>query len=214
MTPLHIKLLKIRKVFPPRDALATMIARICILREDAMIEMLAILEQDMGKLDRPDIKSRQFYFLRNLIRTHAELYSAIQTLLMNPKFKQLMNRRTPAERAEFQRNQSALNYHQVLKEVRNDICAHVRQQAVQAALNRISAESFGFFQLGESAMKTQFGFCSEVVAAILLKGIPKRELKSNIGSKKFRQLRASLELSSLADGCFVMYALDRGIRPY
>jgi hypothetical protein len=211
MKRLHIKPLKIGKVFPPKDKLAATIARMCILREDAMIEMLAILEDDLGKLDRPDAKNRKFYFLRNLIKTHSELCSAIQTLLMNPEFKQLLNEQSEESRKQFKSRLVVLKYQQVVKEVRNDICGHVSQGAVQSALNRISSESFGFFQLGDSAMETQFGFCGEVVAAMLLKGIRKRELQGVTGSRKFRQLRACLELASIADHCFVMYAADRGI---
>ncbi len=100
MSPIYIKPVKVQKVFPPNDELATIIVRICILREDAMIEMLAILEENMRELDRPDAKDRKFYFMRNLIRTHLELSSAIQTLLINPEFKRILGKQPEEERAE------------------------------------------------------------------------------------------------------------------
>jgi len=214
MSRLYIKPVKIRRIFPPNNELAAIIARICILREDAMIEMLAILEEDMGKLDRPDAKVRKFYFMRNLIRTHLELSSAIQTLLRNSEFKQILASQPEGARKEFEGKLSVLKYHPILKGVRNDICGNVRHDAVQDALNEMNDESFGFFQVGDSAMKSQFGFASEIVAAMLLRGVSQEELNSAIGSEKFRQLRACLELASVADHCFVMYAPSRGIYPW
>jgi hypothetical protein len=97
----HIWPVKIGQVFPPEDKLATIIVRICILREDAMIEMLAIAEENLGKLDRPNAQYRKFYFLRSLIRTHSALCSAVQTLLVNPELKQLLTKQSQAQRNEF-----------------------------------------------------------------------------------------------------------------
>jgi hypothetical protein len=152
--------------------------------------------------------------VRNLIRTQSELYSAFQTLQSNREFKALLKRRPAEECHEFERKFKALNSNELLKEVRNDVGGHVRHKAVQRALNRISDEAFGFFQVGDSAMQTEYGFASQIVIAMLMKGVTKREVLRGIGSRKFRQLRAYLVLAHLADACFVMYALDRGIAPF
>jgi hypothetical protein len=118
------------------------------------------------------------------------------------------------EQQEFEAKWNALNSHELLKEVRNDVGGHVRESAVKAALRRLSDESFGFLQVGENAMDSQYGFAHNIVVAMLMKGVTKRERIKLKGSKKFKDLRAYLVLAPLADMCFLWYALDRGIAPF
>jgi hypothetical protein len=179
-----------------------------------MLEVLAFLEEDMGKVDRPDADARKFYFMRNLLRTQTELYSAIQRVRSNRQFKAMFAGRPIDERKDFDNKWNTLNSHELLKEVRNDVGAHVKESAVKAALKRLPDDSFDYLQVGDGTMDTQYGFASNIVVAMLMKGVTKQERIKLKGSKKFRQLRAYLVLAQLADMCFVWYALDRRIAPF
>ena len=47
----YVKIVKLRKWFPPHDPLASKIARLCILREDLMLEMQGIYADTVAELD-------------------------------------------------------------------------------------------------------------------------------------------------------------------
>ncbi len=91
-TAARIRIVTLRKWFPPHDPLAAKIARLCILREDLLLEMQGVYVEDIKELDESSPLSRRMYFLRNLIRTQMELSGAIQTLLKSPEFKELLDK--------------------------------------------------------------------------------------------------------------------------
>jgi hypothetical protein len=178
-----------------------------------MLEVLAFMEDDLKKLDRLSVSARKFYFMRNIFRTQNELYSAIQTVRSNKEFKELVAQ-YPEERKKLDDAWQTLNSHELLKEVRNDVGGHIKHTAVKKALGRLSEESFGYLQVGENAAETQYGFSHNIAVAMLMKGVTKRERIRLRGSRKFKKLRAYLVLLTLADICFLVYALDRGIAPF
>jgi len=47
----HVRIVVLRKWFPPDDPLAAKIARLCILREDLLIEMHGVYTESITELD-------------------------------------------------------------------------------------------------------------------------------------------------------------------
>jgi hypothetical protein len=206
-----VSIVKIRKWFPPDDPLAAKIARLCILREDLLIEMQAILAEDIEELDEHSPLFRRIYFYRNLFRTQVELSGALQVLLGNEDFKSLLERQTDEVKSKFAAAASAIGKaHSILKDLRNEIAGHVLESAVQAALERIDDEMFGFWDVGLRANLTHYKFATELTAEILLKDVSKEE-RRDISSSKFALIADLFPTFSLIEQCLMMYAKDRSL---
>ncbi len=212
-TAARVSIVTLRKWFPPHDPLAAKIARLCILREDLLIEMQGVYVEDIKELDESSPQSRKMYFLRNLIRTQMELSGAIQTLLISSEFKDLLDK-APEEIQKAFREAAAIigKAHPVARDVRNDICGHVRESAVRAALERIDPDSWGFLDVGRRANLTHYKFAGELTAEILLKDVTKEE-RGTISSSKFATIADLVQTFALIEVCLRMYAQDRGLLP-
>ena len=209
----HVRIIKIRKWFPPHDPLAAKIARLCILREDLLLEMEGVFTEDIHELDDHSAEFRRMYFLRNLVRTQIELSGAIQVLLKNEEFKNLLAK-APAEiQGDFHKAARAIGRaHPLAKDVRNDICGHVREKAVQEALETIDPGAWGFLDISKIAKHTHYKFAGELTAAILLKGVSEEE-KSKIQSSKWETIAELVPAFALIERCVLIYAEDRKLLP-
>ena len=212
-TPARVRIVKLRKWFPPDDPLAAKVARLCILREDLLIEMQGVYAEEIKELDEHSPEFRRMYFLRNLVRTLMELSGAIQTLLTSPEFNGLLEKQSDKVKAKFGDAASLVERaHPIAKDVRNDICGHVLQSAVQAALERMDWDAFGLLDVGPRANLTHYKFAGELTAEILLKGVTKEE-RREISSSKFATIAELMETFLLIELCLCMYAGDRGLLP-
>src|SRR6266404_2451828 len=209
----HVSIIKIRKWFPPHDPLAAKIARLCILREDLMLEMEGIFTEDIRELDDHSAEFRRMYFLRNLVRTQIELSGAIQVLLRNQEFKDLLAKATPEIQSDFRKAARAIGKaHPIAKDVRNDICGHVRENAIQEALETIDPGAWGFLDLSKTAKHTHYKFAGELTAAILLKGVSDED-KAKIRSSKWETIAELVPVFALIERCLLIYAEDRKLLP-
>lgn len=208
-----ISIVKIRKWFPPHDPLAAKIARLCILREDLLLEMEGMYTEDIDALDNYSAEFRRMYFLRNLVRTQIELSGAIQTLLKDKEFKNLLAKESAEIQKDFRKAAKAISKaHPLAKDVRNDICGHVREAAVQEALERIDTASWGFLSLDKIARYTHYKFAGELTAEILLKGVSEEE-RQKITSSKWSTIAEFVPLFALIERCVLIYAEDRKLLP-
>ncbi|MBZ5697726.1 MAG: hypothetical protein LAN18_04190 [Acidobacteriia bacterium] len=209
----YVRTVVLRKWFPPHDPLAAKIARLCILREDLLLEMHGLRTEDIEELDGLSPMFRKMYFLRNLARTQMELSSALHNLLCNAEFKALLAKQSVGVRAKFTSVAATLGKaHSVLKDMRNDIGGHVLESAVQAALERISWDSFAFLDIGPVAHLTHYGFAGELAAEMLLKDVSFDERRTPTSSK-FETLAEPIPAFSLIEYCFNIYAMDRRLLP-
>ncbi len=212
-TAARVRIVTLRKWFPPHDPLAAKIARLCILREDLLIEMQGVYVEGIKELDESSPQSRRMYFLRNLIRTQMELSGALQTLLISSEFKELLDKAPEEIQTAFGEAAAIIGKaHPVARDVRNDICGHVRESAVQAALERIDPDSWGFLDVGRKANLTHYKFAGELTAEILLKDVTKEE-RATISSSKFATIADLVQTFALIEVCLRLYAQDRGFLP-
>lgn len=209
----YVTIIKIRKWFPPHDPLAAKIARLCILREDLLLEMEGVNSEDIDALDDHSAEFRRMYFVRNLVRTQMELSGAIQVLLKDKEFKNLLAKEPVEIQNHFRKAaQTIAKAHPLAKDVRNDICGHVRENAVQEALERSDPASWGFLDLNKIAKHTHYKFAGELVAAILLKGVSDEE-RSKIKSVKWETIAELVPVFALIERCVLIYAEDRKLLP-
>jgi hypothetical protein len=204
---------KLRKWFPPDDPLAAKAARLCILREDFAIEMHGVYTENIEVLDRHSEQCRRLYFLRNLFRTLMEIQSGIQRLLSDKDFKALLHRQSPEVKREFGRLARVMaQVHPILKDIRNDICGHVREDAVQEALEEISLDSFGFLEIGRILKESHFKFAGELVASILVRGAAENG-KAKVLGEKMAKIADAFGAFALIERILLMYIEDRGLLP-
>src|ERR1700730_765499 len=128
-----------------------------------------------------------------------------QALLGTVDFKRLLKKQASHVQAAFANGASAIGKaHPFLKGIRNEIAAHVLENAVQATLERIDGEAFGFLDVGPRANLTHYKFAAGLTAEMLLKDVSKEE-RRDISSRKFALIAELLPTFSLIEQCLMMY---------
>lgn len=204
------RIVKLTKWFPPNDPLAAKVARLCILREDFLLEMNGVFTEGIKELDGLSEEWRRLYFIRNLIRTLREVESGMQRLLSDPQFKVLLVGQHPDIQKEFAEHAALMTRGmQVLKEVRDDICGHVREAAVQESLNEIAgSEVFGLLETGPTMQRTYFKFAGELVIQILVRGVPEVD-KHRVFTEKMEKIGDLVAAFALIERALNIYVEDR-----
>jgi hypothetical protein len=205
------KIIKLRKWFPPDDPLAVPVARLCILREDFLLEMRGVYEEDIPRLDEHSAQWRRMYFLRNIFRTLMEILGVINGLLGDPNFKNLLAKQDDESRKLFTELAKAMaDGHPVRKEVRNDIGGHVLDSAVREALEGMDAQRWGILEAAPTNLNTHFKFAGELIAEILVKGVPPEE-RTKIYETRLARIAEMFPAFALAERIFTIYAMDRDL---
>lgn len=205
----HVRVVKLRKWFPPTDPLAAPIARLCILREDIAIEMQGVYQQEIAKLDGHSSAWRKIYFLRNMVRTLMEMDSAIHSLRSNSEFVSLLATQTTSVQEEFGELFKAMEAaHASIKHTRNTICGHVKHAAVQQALEGMHDSRWGFLDLDRKLGKTHYKFAAEIATEILVLGVPERERRDFI-RRQLETFGKLMPVFKLVDHILSMYIRDR-----
>lgn len=96
MAKVYIRAVRLGKWFPPNDALAVQIARLCILREDLMLQLHGLHAERIKALDLHSPAYRRTYFLRSAVRTMYEIQGANTVIRSNPAFKRCLRNARPA----------------------------------------------------------------------------------------------------------------------
>jgi len=206
------RVVTLNKWFPPNDRLAAKIARLCILREDFLLEMNGIYTDKIKELDGLSEEWRRLYFVRNLIRTLREIEGGIQRLLSDPEFKALLARQKPERQKEFEDHTKAMAQGiAVVNEVRNDICGHVREAVVQETLDELAgSDVFGFLEIGPTMQRTYFKFAGELVVQILVRGVPEAD-KHRVFMEKLKKIADLFHAFALIERALDIYMEGRNL---
>jgi hypothetical protein len=211
MPSVFYRIVKLRKWFPPEDPLASKVARLCILREDFLLEMQGYGAEKIKELDDHSDQWRKTYFLRRMISTLNELASTVNNLLSDVGFKAILAKQPAQIRSQFvdvgRRIQEA---QPVTKKIRDVIRAHVKEKEVQDALKRAEPEAFGLFEIASVFGKTHMKFVHELVAEIMLSDASKEE-RAQIAAGKGERIAEMFFLIPLSQTTFECYATDRGL---
>jgi hypothetical protein len=124
------------------------IARLFVLYEDLRIEMLGIVEKDLGRLDGRDIRYRVNYFLRRSIGTWWEYAEAVRLLNALPDFVYIKTRFGPSGLKKWNRAvRFFAKYETFIKGIRNDIGGHFGTKAAEYAVAHLRPDAIGKFEL-------------------------------------------------------------------
>lgn len=207
MLKAHIQFINLREWFPPRDPLATCVARLLILREDFLLELKGIEAHEIPQLDLNEDKWRRMYFLRRSILTLSEIRSSLETLQVQPEFKRMLLNQPPAKQADFKKLLADFNQaHAVVRDIRNAIGGHILQDRVQGALDKMSSNRSGILEVGPKVHETHFKFVGELLVAILVGDLLHAKIENDL--QTIANLLPSLPL---IEEIFAMYVESRGL---
>ncbi len=208
--PTYIRTVKFSRWFPYDDPLAVKIARLCIIQADLVMEARN-LHESRSEPDEFERNSRGIYSFRNFVRILQEFSSTVNSLAGDEQFQRLVNREDKSTQEEFKRLiQSREKAASIIKDVRNDICGHIKQKAVEAALQKIADEdpdSLGILEVTPDVFK--LNFVQELIAGILLKDVSKEE-RETATSRKYAEIQEFLHSLSMIQQSLLIYLKYKG----
>ena len=203
--------IRLQTWFPPGDALAEIVARLCILREDLALEMEGFRSDNLRELDSNSEEWRRAYFFRSLVRTIREVIHALQALSANSEFQRILLNSPAKYRLEFKRVVKEMNAsHGTVKHIRDALGGHVLDRMVRAALQSMQYERFGLFQAAPITGNTRYKFAGEIVAEMLVAGVPYEERIQKLQAD-LERVSSLLSFYSLIDWILYAYADARGL---
>lgn len=211
MAKVQIRTVVIRKWFPPNDPLAAKVARLCILREDFLLEMKGVYTEQIPMLDGSSEAARRTYFIRNIFRTLAEIVGGITRVTQDPEFIALLHQQSPETKEKFSDVQQAFNRGLVeLKAQRDAIGGHVQEKVVQETLNDLDPDLFGFMEIAQTAEHSHLKFVLELLMQSMVRGVPPAD-KLKIFRDTNTAIADMFPAFSLIEEIFYMYAQSRGL---
>lgn len=206
------RIFRISKWFPPNDLLAAKIARLCILREDFLLEMNGVLTPQIKDLDGHSEEWRRLYFVRNLIRTLREIEAGMQRLFSDPEFSAVLAAQESEVQKQFTNHVASMAKGiGVLKEVRDDICGHVQEAPIRETLNELeNSDLCGILETGPTLQRTYYKFAGELVVQILVRGAPDSE-KHKVFLEKLEKIGDLIEAFALIDRALYIYMEERSL---
>lgn len=167
----RVQHIKIQDWFPPKDPVSITMARLCVLRQDLLLENQAIREVSFPSLDLNGEAWRRLYFWRNSFRTLENIRSAIRTLMLQKTFKSTLAKEPRDVQEGFLKLAKALDKISVefLRDLRNDLGGHVAEKAVAEALHRMDFDQMGLVQMSDGKIgQQQYKFVTELVYQMML----------------------------------------------
>src|SRR5262245_22986567 len=211
MSRLHIRNIRLQKWFPPDNRFSTCIARLCILREDLLLEMQGIYEEEIKPLDQNTELWRKMFFWRSLVKTIAEMRQTVETLAMLPEFKRAVRKQPKEWQAKITETKSLLLEHkELLTNIRDSLGGHVLEGSVQKALQGMSPENVRLLEVGQIEGKTHFRFTNNLLLAILLADVDEDKRLEEI-QNRFRAIAKLMSVFHVTGILVTIYADARGL---
>lgn len=153
-------------------AMHVQMARLCVLSEDLEIEWTGADAHEIAELDKTDLETRRFYFVRRTLATLTEIESAFTRLNMNPEFKTLKGKMPKEALTAWD---DAIKFfsteHAFLKDWRNDIGGHFQEAASTYAVDNVEPATVGVIEIyrrGKGA-DCRMPFAYQLVAVAMTK---------------------------------------------
>jgi hypothetical protein len=198
--------------FPPGDELATLMARLCALREDLYIETRGLHSDALPELDECSAEYRQIYFYRNQYRTLFEIMGAIRMLWAHKDFMAEVYRKYPKIEAEFDRlNSRFVEAYAHVKLFRDDVGGHLQHKAIRDGLLNIPNDTKCLFQEGWAPINIHYQFALEILGATMLRHVPLTEARKDWESRFPLMTRLGLDALNFVDILFQSYARVRNL---
>lgn len=204
--------IKLWKWFPSDDTLATKMARLCILREQLMFEFECGRDNKSTPLgDEYGSSYRQVYYFIRMCGTLREISSAINSIFGDNDYKKIerRNRDLKIEMDELKTGmESSIS---LIKDIRDNIGAHIQEKAVQQALQSMDIDRAGFLQMPKRLIpsKMHYKFTGELLMAILFRDTPGKKQLNKAKEIVNALVNPLSKLFHRIDLLFVCYARER-----
>ena len=219
----HLRHITLSKWFPGNDPIATVVARLCILREDYLLELQGLIKTDFNPFDasssasKPDSLDgnspswRRIYFFRNSLRTLNEIRNVVDGLFSDKADRTALANETVELRQAFEvlrdeiKGQSA-----VIKALRDRIGGHVLPEGVRDALKGMDHGRNALIEMGETVAETHYRFAGDIVLAIMFPGKSEEALLVEVQDLFNRTAKLVFIVGSI-DRIFDAYVAGRGL---
>ena len=216
----HIRL---KEWFPSEDPIATLLAKLCILREDYLLELSGMTQGDddlIGEskptyrgleieLDGNSVGWRRMYFYRNSLRTLYEIRRETENVYDTPKLREALDKESPLFRETFEQlcNKMKIAADRV-ERIRHKLGGHVDSGAVKKALRDMPYDTKGLFQDGDIKGKKHYKFVGEIVLRMILPDVSENEMHEKLEGL-LDETEQLIPVFSLIDYIVTIYIQDR-----
>ena len=169
--------------FPGNDPVATVVARLCILREDYLLELEGLIKEDFNPFDvsspvsKPDsldgnsLSWRRLYFFRNSLKSLNEIRNSAERLFVDREHKGGLATETLELRQALEVLRDEIRgLADVIKDLRDRIGGHVLQKGVRDALRGTDPGRNALLEIGETRAETHYPFAGYITLAIMFPG--------------------------------------------
>ncbi len=209
MPRIQVRPIRLRTWFPPQDPVATMAAMLCVLREDLLLELYGITNEEIERLDDNHPAYRRTYFWRNSLRTLEEIQKVLTRLSFQGEFADAMAQEPEDVRTAFAQLKAGLNtaHREFLKDLRDTLGGHLSEKSIQTALDTMDPQHEAFFEAGETVGKTHYKFAVDLLWAPLLNELPEGERleKAEEVLRKTSRLSQAVKAIDDAIACYLRY---------
>ena len=198
--------------FPPDDRLATIMAQLCVLREDLYLELEGLKEDVIEPLDHNGANYRWIYFFRNSMKTLFEIRSVVQHLKGQEIFMKQLAKQRDFHSAFKAFDKAMTKSRDLVGRLRHETSGHLDEEAFNSALKQVSCDTKELFQAGNTPKTSHYKFCLEFLGAIFLRKADKdhkeewRDIQKTTADVSFKAIEA-------IDMLFMAYVEQRGF-PY
>jgi hypothetical protein len=151
------------------------VARLSVLYEDLRIEIYALAEDSMPRLDATDVRYRRHYFMRRSIATLVEFAEAIRHLNDANDFDTIRESFND-EPTKIKMWNDAVEFfdknEQFLSHIRNDIGGHFGLKAARHAVEHLHDWSVGVVRVEGEGKLIHLEFAGEIAATALGRAEP------------------------------------------
>jgi hypothetical protein len=180
MAQTHICHINLRNWFPPDDPIAVLVARLCVLREDYLLELQGLIKKDFNTFDpsmsasEPDSLDgnspswRRIYFFRSSVRTLNEIRNAVERLFVDPTQKAALAEEGLELQKAFEKLRGEFSgLSGTIKDLRDQIGGHVLHEGVRKALEGMDPGRNALLEVGETVADTHYRFAGDIALAVM-----------------------------------------------
>lgn len=167
------------------------IARLCVLYEDLQVEFAGALAERLGDLDRTNVNTRRFYFVRRSLATLTEIEGSMTKLQTNKEFVAEKARWVPDSLRTWDASVKFFaKGHAFLKDWRNDVGGHFHDSAALYAIENMHGDTIGSVEVYRrgNGSDVRMPFAYELVAVALTKNKDWAEQERDFLEKAFQFL--------------------------
>lgn len=222
-TSFHIR---IKEWFPSEDPISVLLATLCILREDYLLELTGMIqghdalpeskETNNGAnidLDENSIAWRRMYFYRNSLRTLYEIRKTVESAYEKPQVREALEKESSRFRDAYSELCSQMKVAaDRVERIRHNLGGHISSGAIGKSLRELSHDTRGLFQDGDMKGKKRYKFVGEIVLRAMLPDTSDQQMYDK-AEQLFDETEKLLSVFSLIDDVVSMYILDRGLYP-